>query len=191
MIPLAHHISWPPLGIALLLAMLTGWLNHLGEHVESVDNAGFTHDPDYFVENFDALTFDRDGRPQHSLKAARMTHYMDDDTTVLDNPLLRKIDPARPVTVSARRALLSADNRHLYFLGQVRVERPSTGGAASLILETEHLQVTPEARTMRSHEPVGVRQGRSHISADTIFVDERAGTLTMTGNVRGTYEPAR
>jgi len=191
MIPLAHHISWPPLGIALLLAMLTGWLNHLGEHEESVDNAGFTHDPDYFVENLDAITFDRDGKPRQSLKAARMTHYMDDDTIVLDTPLLRKLDSARPVTVSARRALLSADNKHLYFLGQVRVERPAADGAAPLVLETEHLQVTPEARTMQSRAPVSLRQGGSRISADEFFLDERAGVLTMTGNVRGTHERAR
>lgn len=190
MIPLAHHISWPPLGIALLLAMLTTWLNHLGEHVESVDNAGFTHDPDYFVEKFDALTFDRDGRPWQSLQAASMTHYMDDDTTVLDKPLLRKLDPDRPLLVSAQRALLSADNRHLHFLGEVRVERPVPAGP-SMVLETEQLQVTPEARILRSHAPVSIRQGSSRIRADLLYVDERAGELTLSGNVRGVYERTR
>jgi LPS export ABC transporter protein LptC len=111
-----HHVNWMPLGLALLLAMLGFWLNHVGERVETVDNAGFTHDPDYFVENFDALAFDTDGKPYQRLAAARMMHYMDDDTTVLDKPRLRILDPLTPVSVTAGRALLSSDGNQVYFL---------------------------------------------------------------------------
>lgn len=81
-----HHIHWPPLALAALLALLGFWLNLVGVRPNIVDNAGFGHDPDYVVERFDALAFDVRGEPRHRLAAERMTHYMDDDTTVLDNP---------------------------------------------------------------------------------------------------------
>jgi len=191
MIAGGHHVNWMPLGLALLLAMLGFWLNHVGERVETVDNAGFTHDPDYFVENFDALAFDIDGKPHQRLAATRMIHYMDDDTTVLDNPILRILDPLTPVSVSARRALLSSDGNQVYFLDRVHLERLAQNGAAPLTLDTEYLHVSTDARTLRSNKLVTIRQGRSHITANGLVADDRVRQLTMEGNVRGVYEHAR
>lgn len=186
-----HHVNWMPMGLALLLAMLGFWLNHVGERVETVDNAGFTHDPDYFVENFDALAFDTDGKPYQRLAAARMIHYMDDDTTVLDKPRLRILDPLTPVSVTAGRALLSSDGNQVYFLDQVHVERLAGNGAPPLTLDTEYLHVSTDARTLRSNKPVTIRRGRSYITGNGLVADDRVRQLAMEGNVRGVYEHAR
>jgi len=186
-----HHISWPPIGLALLLALLGFWLNHMGSRVEVVDTAGFTHDPDFIVEDFDALAFNTEGKPYQRLAAARMTHYMDDDTTVLDTPLLRNLDPAAPVTVNARRALISSDGKQVYFLDNVRMERLAGKDRPAFTLETEYLHVSSDERFMRSKKPVTLRQGRSSITADTMVVDDKIKLLSLDGNVRGTYEIAR
>jgi lipopolysaccharide export system protein LptC len=186
-----HHINWLPLGLALLLALLGTWLNHVGVRVETVDNAGFTHDPDYIVEHFDALAFDIEGKPHQRLTAARMLHFMDDDTTVLDMPHLRLFDPRTPVSVTAKRALLSADGRQVYFLDQVHAERPSGNGLPTLTLDTEYLHVSSDARIMRTNKPVTLRQGRSNLSANGLVADDRFKQLSMEGNVRGVYEHAR
>jgi len=186
-----HHVNWMPLGLALLLAMLGFWLNHVGERVETVDNAGFTHDPDYFVENFDALAFDTDGKPYQRLAAARMIHYMDDDTTVLDKPRLRILDPLTPVSVTAGRALLSSDGNQVYFLDQVHVERLAGNGTPPLTLDTEYLHVSTDARTLRSNKPVTIRRGRSYITGNGLVADDRVRQLAMEGKVRGVYEHAR
>ncbi len=186
-----HQINWTPLGLALLLALLSFWLNHVGGRVEPVDTAGFTHDPDYIVEDFDALAFDVKGTPHQRLIAKRLTHYMDDDTTVLDKPVMRSLDDEDPVMVTAQRALLSSDGNQAYFMDNVRVERLSSGDRASLTLETEYLHVSRDARTMRSNRPVVMRQGRSQVSANGMFADDRARLLSLDGKVRGTYEKTR
>lgn len=186
-----HHISWPPIGLALLLALLGFWLNHMSSRVEVVDTAGFTHDPDFIVEHFDTLAFDINGMPYQRLVAARMTHYMDDDTTVLDTPFMRNLDPDAPVTVNAKRALISSDGKQVYFLDSVRVERPALRDRPAFTLDTEYLHVSSDERLMRSKKPVTLRQGRSSITADTMVVDDKAKLLSLDGNVRGTYEIAR
>ncbi len=186
-----HHVNWTPVGLALLLALLGLWLNHMSTRVEIVDNAGFSHDPDFIVENFDALAFDIKGLPYQRLVAARMTHFMDDDTTTLDRPILRKLDPEAPVTVNAKRALISSNGRQVYFLDQVRVERLAGNNLPAFTLDTEYLHVSSDSRVMRSNKPVTLHQGRSSITANGLIVDEKAKLLSLDGNVRGTYENAR
>jgi lipopolysaccharide export system protein LptC len=186
-----HHINWTPIGLALLLALLGLWLNHMSTRVETVDNAGFTHDPDFIVEKFDALAFDVKGMPYQRLTAARMTHFMDDDTTVLDSPVLRNLDPETPVTVNAKRALISSDGKQVYFLDKVRMERLASNKLPAFTLDTEYLHVSSDSRVMRTNKTVTLRQGRSSITANGLIVDEKAKLLSLDGNVRGTYENAR
>lgn len=186
-----RHINWTPIWLALLLALLGFWLNRVGGRVETVDNAGFTHDPDYIVEEFNALAFDLNGNPQRRLVATRMTHFMDDDTTVLDNPSLRTLDPGLPLLVSAKRALLSTDGQQVYFLNKVHVERTYPDGGLPITLDTEYLHISADARTMRTHKPVSLKQGLSITTANSLLADDYARTLTLTGNVRGVYEHAR
>lgn len=186
-----HHVNWTPLGLAVLLALLGVWLNHVSDRVEIVDSAGFTHDPDFIVERFDALAFDKDGMPYQRLAATRMTHFMDDDTTVLDGPILRNLVPGAPVTVTAKRALISSDGKQVYFLDDVHMERLANQDQAAITLDTEYLHVASDSRVMRTNKPVTLRQGRSNITANGFIADDKAKQLSLDGNVRGTYETKR
>jgi len=181
------HVHWPPLGLALLLALLCFWLNQVTDHAPYVDDAGFAHEPDYIVEHFDALAFDLQGRPRHRLVAERMTHYMDDDTTVLEQPVFTSLDPLVPVEVKSKRAQMSADGKQAYFLGQVHVVRQGLNGQMPMTLDTEYLHVTPDDRTMRTNQLVTLRQGTTVITANQMLVDDQNKLLTLSGGVKGIH----
>lgn len=184
------HVHWPPLGLALLLALLGFWLNHVADQTPYVDDAGFAHEPDYIVEHFNALAFDLQGRPRHRLVAERMTHYMDDDTTVLEQPTLTLLNPQIPVEVKSKRAQMSADGKQIYFLGQVHVVRNGQNGLKGHMpttLDTEYLHVTPDDRIMRTNKFVTLRQGALLITANQMLVDDNNKLLTLSGGVKGTH----
>lgn len=185
------HVNWTPIGLVLFLAMLGVWLNQVSGRIESVDNAGFTHDPDYIVENFDALAFAPDGAPQHRLMADRLTHFMDDDTTVLDKPRFRSLDSRATAEVNARRALISTDGKRVFFLKDVHISRNFPGNGPPITMDTEYLQVNPYERVMMTDRNVTLRQGRSVVTANKLLIDNNAQLLSLEGTVRGTYEHAR
>lgn len=185
---LGYHVHWPPLVLALILAVLGFWLNQVVVRPQVIDDSGFVHEPDYVVEQFNALSFDSRGKPLHRLEAERMAHYMDDDTTVLERPVFTSLDPLLPVEVKSQRAQISADGRQVYFLQQVRLVRLGLEDQLPVTLETEYLQVTPDERIMRSNQQVTFRQGASVITANQFMADDNNRLMTLSGGVKAVIE---
>ena len=187
-----HQVHWLPLAIAGLLAMLGVWLNQLTHRPVVVDNGGFEHIPDTIVEQFDALAFNRDGQPLHRLRAARLIHFLDDDTTILEAPHFSVLNATSTRTeVSAKRGQVSTNGQHVHFLDDVVVSRGGQGGQAPLTLRTEYLCITPDAGTMRSDQPVKLQQGGSVITAGNLFLSNQSKQVTLAGGVQGSYETTR
>ncbi len=187
----AHQVHWLPMALALLLALMSLWLNRLTDRPTLVDNGGFSHDPDYIVENFDALTFTVTGQPQYRLSAERMTHYMDDDTTVLLKPIFQSQDREQPTEVRAMRAQISGDGQFVHFLDQVHIVRRDPDGGPPTTLDTNYLRVAPNQHTMFTDQPITLRRGNSLIHAAGMTADDRKRLLILTGGVRGIYEDTR
>ncbi len=184
-----HAVSWTPLIVAAVLAALTFWLDRVAQVVQLVDSRGFAHEPDYIVENFKATAFDVAGRPRHQLEARRMAHYMDDDTTRLDQPLFTQFSPDRPpVSIRARRALVTPTGDHIYFLDDVHMVRAASSGRGPLELTTSFLQVTPDARRMQTDRGVTVRQAGSSIQAGAMLAEGEDPIIRFSGKVRSHYE---
>lgn len=187
-----HQVHWLPLGLAALLALVGMWLNQLTHRPVLQDNGGFAHEPDTIVKNFNALAFNRDGRPLHQLSAARLTHYMDDDTTVLDAPRFSILERNNArAEVTADRGQVSSNGEHVHFLGEVRLTRRAQGHDAPLSLETEYLWITPDAGIMQTDKPVVLKQGRAVITAGRLLVNDKKKEVTLSGGVHASYEKTR
>lgn len=187
-----HQVHWLPLGLAGLLALLGLWLNQLTHRPVVVDNGGFNHEPDTIVENFDALAFNQAGNPLHRLKAARLTHFMDDDTTVLETPRFSVLDlDSARTEVTARRGQVSNNGQHIHFLGDVRLTRKNQEGRPPLTLETEYLWVTPDTGIMRTDKPVTLKQGGTTIHAGKLLANNQNKEIALSGGVHGSHEKTR
>jgi lipopolysaccharide export system protein LptC len=184
-----HHVHWLPLGFVALLALLGTWLNQLAQSPPALDNAGFTHDPDYIVEHFNVQTFDLAGQPRQHLIAREMRHFMDDDSSELIQPQFRLTsDHLAPLDISARRGVIFGDRDSVHFLGDARAVRAATADQPAFNLSGEHLRAVPDAGILSSDKPVTLRQGKSVIHAGGLYVDEHNKRLELTGGVRGVYE---
>lgn len=175
--------------IVAALTLTTFWLGKVASTQPLLGSGGFTHDPDYVIENFSALTFDAQGRPHARLSAKKMVHYMDDDSTELESPHFERQDSeTAPISVHSQRGLITAGSEDVYFLGDVRLRRPATDGQAAMELTTDYIRIIPDDDILRTDKPVTVRQGASVIEAAGLFVDGEKRIFQLAGRVKAVYE---
>ena len=119
-----------PLLLAGMLAALTFWLDRIVQPTGARPAAASRHDPDYIVERLSAVRMDESGAASYTLSAAKMVHYPDDDTTLLDARRSSSATARRqaPVTITASEAVVSGNGENVYFQDDVRVTRAAVCG---------------------------------------------------------------
>lgn len=173
-----------PLVVLALLAGLTFWL----ERATQVDDAGRRsrerHDPDFFVERFTARRFDANGHLQHTLVAAKMLHFPDDDSTDVLAPQLT-YNGERPTVVTARSAWLDRDAKHIRLDNDVRIVRSGAARTPDTVIATSVLHVIPDDEYAHTEAPVTITQGKSVIHGIGLKADNKTQTAVLAGPVRG------
>src|SRR5687768_2699333 len=138
--------GWFPLLLLAVLAGVTAWLDHVVQPLSGPRDAAASGEPDYIVDGLSATRMDGEGRVKHTLRAQKMTHYPENDVTLLVEPKLVTYTEGRsPVTVTARQARVSGNGENVYFEDGVRVVRAPQGNLSELVVETNYLHVIPEA----------------------------------------------
>lgn len=180
-------LAFPVFAVALLTA-LSFWLDAV---VRTADprNAAVRHDPDFIVDNFTARQTGPEGLLVHTLRAQRMTHYVDDDTSHLEKPhLVHVTAKGLEVTAKADRAQLSGDGQSLQLSGNVRMTRAPVAGQSELVLLTESLLVNPDRNFARTDEPVVIRNATSRTDAVGLEFDYATRQLDLLRDVRTTWQ---
>jgi lipopolysaccharide export system protein LptC len=187
-----QQTSWVPLTVVGLLAAMTFWLGKVADTQLPGNHGGFSHDPDYVVENFAALAFNEQGGVRYRLLAKKMVHYMDDDSSELLEPRFeRENGDAARLSVSSKRGLVTAEGENVYFLGDVRVNREATPGRAAMELATEYVRLMPDDDILRTDKAITLRQGSTVIEAAGLFVDNQQRYVQLAGRVKAVYEKKR
>ncbi len=191
-------IGWTPVLLLGGLAALTYWLDAQVQPPVPRRDGSTRHDPDLFLVDFRAVSFDDKGQPKESLAAARGDHFPDDETYELTRPRIHITEPDRPAfEVTADRARVSGDREHAYFTGHVVARRDADNPATSkgrdaagpVTLATEYLHVIPKEDRAETDRPVTIRETRGIIQGTGLELDNKAKTLTIKSNVRGSFEP--
>lgn len=186
-----RHGSWFPLVLLAFVAGLTFWLDRLVQPPARALSSIVRHDPDYIVDGLSAVRMDEQGRVKHTLRAVKMTHFPDDDATVLESPKLMTYAEGRaPVTVTSRQALMSANGENVFFENDVRVVRSATAQDSELVLETDYLHVIPDANTAKTDRAVTIRNAAAVVTASGLELNSETRVLKLQGRVKGVFEPS-
>lgn len=178
-----------PLAMLVLLAALTFWLNRVIQ--DDNPRGPQRHDPDYWVERFQVRRFDIDGRLQHTVVAAKLLHYPDDDTTVVTTPHIT-YHQQPPTEIFARTGYIGKDGKEVDLVDEVRVVRHSAAGdAPATQLETRTLKIFPDAEKGHTNDPVVITQGKSIMKGSGLDIDNRSGITVLRGRVTGTLHRNR
>ncbi len=185
--------TWFPLVLLAVLAALTFWLDRVVQPAGGPRDSTQRHDPDYIVDKLTISRMDRDGQPRHVLFAERMIHYPDDDSTELVLPRLVSNAASRsPVTVTARRGLISSNGENVYFEDEVQVVRAPYANHSRLVVETGFLHVIPDDSIAKTDRAVTISDAHTVVSAVGLELNSETRVLRLLSQVKGTFhDPKR
>ncbi|MBV2235870.1 MAG: LPS export ABC transporter periplasmic protein LptC [Sterolibacterium sp.] len=186
------RISLAPLLPLVLLALLAGgtfWLERASRLDEGTNDGKLRHDPDFVVDNFTTRRFDLEGRLQHTLRAARMLHYPDDDTTEVTTPQVVYALRNPPLYLNARQAWISPEGKEVRLVDDVRMVRAAGINQAELVMETAELHVYPDEETARANTPVTLLQGGSRLHGSGLEANNLTQKFMLLGRVHGSLQP--
>ncbi|HAJ70509.1 MAG TPA: LPS export ABC transporter periplasmic protein LptC, partial [Methylophilaceae bacterium] len=154
-----HHAIIYPLALALLLALITFWINQTVQEQGSRIDGSNRHDPDYMLNNFVTTQTDVNGKLRYVLAAAEMTHYPDDDSTVLQRPRFTQYSVDKPYTqIQGLRGYVSSDGESVEFVDNVKVVRQAYADRGEMQLTTEKLTIEPDKDLATSNSAVTIKQ---------------------------------
>ena len=88
-------VAWAPVLLLGALAALTYWLDAQVQPQPVRRDGSARHDPDLFLQDFRAVTFDAQGQARETLAAVRAEHFPDDDSAELVSPRLSLSETGR------------------------------------------------------------------------------------------------
>ena len=182
--------AWFPVLLLASLAMLTYWLD---SQVQSggPGKGAAGPDPDYFVEDFAATKFGKDGSVIQQLAARKLTHYPEGLPTQLVAPILTDTLPGKPpMRVRADAGRASADNEHVYLTGNVVAERDAEAGRSKITIATEYLHVQTKNEKTDTDRRVTITDAMGTHVGGAMEADNKARTLKLRNGVTGEIRPA-
>jgi lipopolysaccharide export system protein LptC len=190
----AQSGGWFVSALLVALAALTFWLDRIAQPAPAAARDVSNLDPDYIVDGLSAFTMDAQGRLTHTLRAQKMTHYPDEDLTVLIEPrFVAYAEDQPPVTVTSRQARMSGNGENVYFEREVRVVRAPSENTGELVVETNFLHVIPDAKIAQTDQPVTIREANLLVNASGLELNSDTRVLQLFGRVKGTLidQPSR
>jgi len=190
--------AWSPVLLLGGLAALTYWLNAQVQPPPPRIDGTARHDPDLYIDNFRAVSFDADGRVRQSLAASRAEHYPDDESVDFFTPELALTDPGQPrMSVVAEAGTLSGDHETVTFRGNVRgVRDPLPAGTAAgagptgqVTFTADWLRVVPKKGRAETDGPVTIEEPRGTVHGVGMVFDNEAKTVKLKSGVHGTLAP--
>lgn len=179
-----------PLVLALLLAIITFWINLTVEQQGPKIDGSDRHDPDYIMNKFVNTQTDTTGKLRYVLAAAEMVHYPDDDSTVLQRPRFTQYTIDKPYTqIEGLRGYVSSNGEQVTLVDNVKVTRQAFDGKGEMQISTEKLDILPNQDIAKTDAPVVIMQApKTVIHATGMIFDKKHQTVQLLNRVKVHYE---
>jgi lipopolysaccharide export system protein LptC len=176
--------------ILFVLALVSWFLSSLFDEEELAEVVIAEHSPDFFSLDYYKKEMTSEGVVKSELNADKMTHYSDDGTTHLENPVMTLHNPdVPPWIIKAETGILEADKDHLFLTGKVYINREGSKQSKSFEINTSNLQVQLSisyAETVDWAEIIDGLNNTQGVGMETFFVDPVR--IKFLSKVKGRYE---
>jgi lipopolysaccharide export system protein LptC len=146
------------IALAIVSSLLAKWL--VNENVERRE--AVAHSADFFSVGYKKWQMNEQGNLGSHLTANKMTHYSDDGTTELENPLIFFYHAPNPAwQIQAESGKLEKGGETLWLNGKVEIERAASSQGRELIIHTSNLQVLPKINFAQTSEFTELKSGNN------------------------------
>lgn len=187
----ARVVGLLPVGLMLLLAVLTLWLRQAIETPGPQDSRSGRNDPDAIVDSLRMTRLDETGATQYLLAARQMVHHSSDDSTELVMPRFTRQVEGGSLVVTAERGRITRDNDEAFFYGNVELVRAAGRDSPEMRLETEFLHVLSSQDVLRSDRLVTIREGARLLSGVGMEYSQRSRQFELQSRVKGSFDVAK
>lgn len=173
--------AWTPVLVVLFLAATTGWLYYLVQGGVLSERTVRVHETDLVMRDVQSQQMNNQGRLHYALRAKKMQHYADDDSSLYDQVWFTEYpDKGFPVNIIADRAIRLEVDDQIVFLGHVMLTQPQPKGMGPLIIHTPQLIVFMSSGVGIATYPVKAQQEGNIIEAQTMLFYREAQRVELT-----------
>lgn len=174
------------IALAIVSSLFAKWL--INEDIERRE--AVPHSADFFSVGYKKWQMNENGDLGSHLTANKMTHYSDDGTTELENPLMFFYNVPNPAwQIQAESGKLEKGGETLWLNGNVEIQRQATSQGRELIIHTSNLQVLPKTSFAQTSEFTQLKSGNDITTGTGMKATFSAPVhLELLANVHGKYE---
>lgn len=193
-------------GLTLLIAASALWLDDKdAQPSTAVTPTAQTNLPDYFMEDYNIISTDTNGQPHRWLSGKTLQHFPNGDINLTQPMLQFRKQPRQQFDekeqgwlLSAEKGTIHSDNiyndnaeknqkqKKLTFDGNVNIVR-SNEQQSSLIIQTEHLDISMANNAASTHSNVKVINDNGEITAKGFTINFDDQQLHLLSQVKGHY----
>lgn len=147
---------------------------------------------DFYLENVRSTVMLKDGKPEYTLEAERISHFPDEDTVELKQVKFKLFRPAQSKW-SGRAQQGRVDNRKgiIHLKGKVVLQRPASKTAEAIKLSTPELHIYSKKDYAETTAAVQVESGNNKISATGMRLYLEDGRMEFLSSTRVIYHAPR
>jgi lipopolysaccharide export system protein LptC len=147
-------------------------------------------EPDFYVEQFNFVKTSPTGQVQYHVSGERLTHYPDNGSYVIQNPIVNSVlKEGPPMMTRADRAIVNNDQTHIHLYDNVMSERPASKEASYFRLRSDYMLILPEKDLMRTDKPVEVLFDQSRLTGTGMVANQATREVQILNNSRAVYQP--
>jgi lipopolysaccharide export system protein LptC len=147
-------------------------------------------EPDFYVEKFNFVKTSPTGQVQYHISGERLTHYPDNGSYVIQNPIVNSIaQEGPPMMTRADRAIVNNNQTQIHLYDNVVSERPASQQTSYFRLRSNHMLILPEKDLMRTDKPVEVLFDQSRLTGTGMVANQATREVQILSNSRAVYQP--
>ncbi len=166
-------------------------IKYLMERTDSNPSAkGTDHEPDYFVENMERFSYNKNGKIQNELVSPLVKHFPHDDSLEFKSPQMKIHEKEGfPWNVVSDSAWVNSDRSLVLLNGKVYIWKMDAEGNKKYEIRTSDLTIRPDKKF--AHTTKAARITTQGIVTNTVGlkVVYKEGRVQLSERVRTIYEP--